>query len=75
VILREFLPGLIGAQLTAELLERGPQLYRIDGDPYIPFEFADAAYRYVTPRSATGIGSTPASVRCRCSPTSWGSAR
>jgi hypothetical protein len=46
VILREFLPGLIGAELTAEILERGPQLYRIDGDPYIPFEFADAAYRY-----------------------------
>jgi hypothetical protein len=46
VILREFLPGLIGAELTAELLDGGPQLYRIDGDPYIPFEFADAAYRY-----------------------------
>ena len=46
VILREFLPGLIGAQLTAELLDGGPQLYRADGDPYIPFEFADAAYRY-----------------------------
>ena len=46
VILREFLPGLIGAQLTAELLDSGPQLYRIDRDPYIPFEFADAAYRY-----------------------------
>lgn len=42
----EFLPGLIGAQLTTDLLERGPQLYRVDGDPYIPFEFADAAYRY-----------------------------
>ena len=46
VIVREFLPSLIGAQLTTELLERGPQLYRIDGDPYIPFEYADAAYRY-----------------------------
>jgi Animal haem peroxidase len=46
VILREFLPSLIGAQLTAELLEDGPRLYRPDGDPYIPFEFADAAYRY-----------------------------
>jgi hypothetical protein len=45
VILREFLPRLIGAELTAELLEREPQLYRVDGDPYIPFEFADAAYR------------------------------
>ncbi|MDW5594231.1 peroxidase family protein [Conexibacter stalactiti] len=46
VILREFLPGLIGAELTAELLESGPRLFRIDSDPYIPFEFADAAYRY-----------------------------
>jgi hypothetical protein len=47
VILREFLPGLIGAELTAELLDHGPRLYRIDeDDPYIPFEFADAAFRY-----------------------------
>jgi hypothetical protein len=46
VIVREFLPGLIGAQLTTELLEGGPQLYGIGGEPYIPFEFADAAYRY-----------------------------
>jgi hypothetical protein len=47
VILREFLPGLIGAELTADLLEHGPRLYRVDREePYIPFEFADAAYRY-----------------------------
>jgi hypothetical protein len=46
VILREFLPALIGADLTADLLASGPRLYRLDGDPYIPFEFADAAYRY-----------------------------
>jgi heme peroxidase len=46
VILREFLPGVIGAELAAELLDDGPQLYSTDGDPYIPFEFADAAYRY-----------------------------
>src|SRR3954470_8665306 len=46
VILREFLPSLIGAELTAELLDRGPRLYRLDGAPFIPFEFADAAYRY-----------------------------
>jgi hypothetical protein len=47
VILREFLPGLIGAEPAAELLDRGPRLYRVDEtDPYIPFEFADAAYRY-----------------------------
>jgi hypothetical protein len=46
VILRDFLPCLIGAQLTAELLEQGPSLYRPENEPYIPFEFADAAYRY-----------------------------
>ena len=46
VIVREFLPGVIGSELTAELLDDGPQLYRLDGGPYIPFEFADAAYRY-----------------------------
>ena len=46
VIVREFLPGLIGSALTAELLEHGPRLYRVVGEPYIPFEFADAAYRY-----------------------------
>jgi hypothetical protein len=46
VILREFLPGLIGPELSAELLEGGERVYRLDGEPYIPFEFADAAYRY-----------------------------
>lgn len=46
VILREFLPGLIGPNLTAELTDGGSQAYRADGDPFIPFEFADAAYRY-----------------------------
>jgi hypothetical protein len=46
VILREFLPGLVGAELAADLLADGPKLYHWDSDPYIPFEFADAAYRY-----------------------------
>src|SRR3954451_6996010 len=47
VILHEFLPALIGADLVAELLTDGPQFFRLDDDdPYIPLEFADAAYRY-----------------------------
>lgn len=47
VVLREFLPGVIGAELAAELLDGGARLYRGgDADPAIPFEFADAAYRY-----------------------------
>jgi hypothetical protein len=46
VILREFLPNLIGADLMSELLDDGAAVYRPGNDPYIPFEFADAAYRY-----------------------------
>jgi hypothetical protein len=46
VILREFLPTLIGSELTDQLLDFGADLYRPGDDPYIPFEFADAAYRY-----------------------------
>ena len=46
VILREFLPGLVGASLTAELLDEGPELYSAERGAYIPLEFADAAYRY-----------------------------
>jgi hypothetical protein len=46
VILREFLPILIGAGLTDEILDGGSTLYRPGDDPFIPFEFADAAYRY-----------------------------
>jgi len=47
VITREFLPILIGAELTDRLLDFGADLYRPqDEEPYIPFEFADAAYRY-----------------------------
>src|SRR5262249_12441360 len=46
VILREFLPTLIGPELAGQLLDYGADLYRPGDDPYIPFEFADAAYRY-----------------------------
>jgi hypothetical protein len=46
VILREFLPGLVGVELTADLLTRGLHVYRVDDEPFVPFEFADAAYRY-----------------------------
>jgi hypothetical protein len=46
VIVSEFLPVLIGDELTDRLLASGPELYEPGDDPYIPFEFADAAYRY-----------------------------
>ncbi len=45
-ILREFLPSLVGDALVESLLREGRRFYRPDGSVYIPFEFADAAYRY-----------------------------
>jgi hypothetical protein len=46
VVLREFLPKLVGADLVRSLLDTGPSFYRPTHEPFIPLEFADAAYRY-----------------------------
>jgi hypothetical protein len=46
ILLREYLPGLIGADLAEELLVKGPRYYSAGEEPFIPFEFADAAFRY-----------------------------
>jgi Animal haem peroxidase len=46
VIVHDFLPRVVGAELLADLLASGPRFYRPAGEPFIPFEFADAAYRY-----------------------------
>lgn len=46
VIVTEFLPGLTGGGLVDELLGSGPRYYRPGNGPFIPLEFADAAYRY-----------------------------
>jgi hypothetical protein len=46
LIVNDFLPSLIGAELVDQLLADGPRFYRPDGEPYVPVEFADAAYRY-----------------------------
>jgi hypothetical protein len=46
ILLHDFLPRVIGWPLVAELLEHGPRIFAVDGEPFIPFEFADAAYRY-----------------------------
>ena len=46
ILLRDFLPVLIGQELTNELTDHGPRYYALSGEPYIPFEFADAAFRY-----------------------------
>jgi hypothetical protein len=46
VILHDFLPNLVGDQLTASVINDGPRFYRPSGQAFIPVEFADAAYRY-----------------------------
>ena len=46
ILLHDYLPGLIGPELTTELSNEAPRFYTLGGEPYIPFEFADAAFRY-----------------------------
>jgi len=47
ILLREFLPQVVGRSLAAELIEDGPRFFRVSRDePHVPLEFAAAAYRY-----------------------------
>jgi hypothetical protein len=46
VVIREFLPRLIGEGLTRLILAGDRRYYRPEGAAFIPLEFADAAYRY-----------------------------
>jgi hypothetical protein len=47
VVVEDFLPTLIGRALTEEIRRDGCRYYHPQGDaPFIPLEFADAAYRY-----------------------------
>jgi hypothetical protein len=46
LIVNDLLPGLIGRELVDELLDDGPRYYKPQPEPFIPVEFADAAYRY-----------------------------
>jgi hypothetical protein len=46
VMLHEFLPQLVGAELVEGVMAGDWQLLRPEEAPYLPFEFADGAYRY-----------------------------
>lgn len=46
VLLNDFLPTLISAELAERMRRDGPLLYQPGQAPRIPLEFADAAYRY-----------------------------
>ncbi len=62
VVLHEFLPQVCGSWIVADILANGRRLYRperdADGTPYIPVEFAVAAYRF-------GHAMVPRHVRVR----------
>jgi hypothetical protein len=45
-VLGEFLPSLVGQPLVDEIVNDGTRCFRMEGDVFIPLEFADAAYRY-----------------------------
>jgi len=46
LVLNEFLPKVVGEELVDQVMTGGARWYRTDGEPFIPLEFADAAYRY-----------------------------
>lgn len=46
IIANEYLPAAAGAEIVGDVVSRGPRLYLRDCTPYIPFEFADGAFRY-----------------------------
>jgi hypothetical protein len=46
IVVHEFLPLIVGADLLDELTQSGPKLCRFEGGPFIPVEFSDGAYRF-----------------------------
>jgi hypothetical protein len=46
IVVNEYLPLIIGRDLTWDILEHGPRHYPIKEDPFIPVEFAVAAFRF-----------------------------
>jgi len=46
IVVHEFLPLTAGEDLMRDILANGLKFYAYDERPYIPVEFADAAYRY-----------------------------
>jgi Animal haem peroxidase len=46
IVVHEFLPAVIGDALASDLAAHGPRYYTPLPVPFIPLEFADAAFRY-----------------------------
>jgi hypothetical protein len=63
VVLHDFLPATIGGNKTRTILDDGLKCYRWGTDPFIPVEFAVAAYRFghsqVRPSYRANFGAAP----------------
>ena len=49
-MVHEFLPLSVGEDMVAHILRDGHLIYAFKGQPFIPVEFADAAYRFGHPQ-------------------------
>jgi len=50
IVLREFLPMTVGQPLVDQIRQEGHVVYAFEDQPFIPLEFADAAYRFGHPQ-------------------------
>jgi hypothetical protein len=50
IVVHEFLPLSVSQEMVDEILREGHLLYAFKEQPYIPVEFADAAYRFGHPQ-------------------------
>jgi hypothetical protein len=46
IVVHEFLPLSVGEDMVQDILNNGVKFYMFDNEPFIPVEFADAAYRF-----------------------------
>lgn len=46
IVINEFLPLTVGDELMGDLLRNGPRYYQPGARPWVPVEFAHAAYRF-----------------------------
>ncbi len=46
IVVNEYLPLAVGESLVTDILENGPRCYIYETEPFLPVEFADAAYRF-----------------------------
>lgn len=46
LLVHEFIPAIVGQPLVSDVLTNGPKFYKPRHEPFIPVEFAVAAYRF-----------------------------